>query len=265
MTQAMQFGILVIGDEILSGKRTDKHLPHIIEVLAERGMQLAWSIHACDDRKRLVQALQWTQQDDVAVLCFGGIGATPDDQTRWAAAEAFGARLVRHPQAQALIESQFGEQAYPNRVLMADLPEDCLLIPNRFNRIPGFTLYDHHFFPGFPTIAWPMLEWVLDSYYPFNAPAIQERSLSVLNVRESDLIELMETMVRCHPDVKLFSLPHMGEVASIEIGLGGEKAAVEAAFTQLLASLESLGCDWNIQNSVAAVSVALTGSNHAAV
>lgn len=265
MTQAMQFGILVIGDEILNGKRTDKHLPHVIEVLEGRGMQVAWSIHAGDERKSLVQRLQWTQQDDVPVFCFGGIGATPDDHTRWAAAEAFGTALVRHPQALDMIESQFGQDAYPHRVLMADLPEHCLLIPNSVNRVPGFTLYDHHFFPGFPSMAWPMLDWVLETFYPFNAPALYERSLRVLHVRESDLIELMEAMVRCHPDVKLFSLPHMGAVASIEIGLRGDRGAVETAFVQLLSSLGSLHCDFIIENPVAGGSGVITDPNHAVV
>jgi molybdopterin-biosynthesis enzyme MoeA-like protein len=251
MTRVTRFGVLVIGDEIVNGKRTDKHFPHVIESLEERGMQLAWSIHTGDERKHLVKALQWTQQDDIPVFCFGGIGATPDDRTRQAAAEAFGARLVRHPEALQLIERQFGTDAYPNRVLMAELPEDCLLIPNNVNRIAGFTLYDHHFFPGFPAMAWPMLEWVLDRYYPFSAPRMHERSLRLLQVPESDLIDLMDTMVRCHPDVKLFSLPRMGDAASIEIGFRGEEGAVEAAFTELLSVLGSPDCDFIIDESCA--------------
>jgi molybdopterin-biosynthesis enzyme MoeA-like protein len=236
-------------------------LSHVIGTLESRGLQVAWSQQVRDDRKRLVHALQFTQQDDIPVLCFGGIGATPDDQTRQAAAEAFGTTLVRHPEALELIEQQFGEAAYPNRVLMADLPEDCLLIPNGFNRIPGFTLYDHHFFPGFPKMAWPMLEWVLDRYYPFAEPALVERSLIVLDVAESDLIELMQTMVSDHPQTKLFSLPHMGETKSIEVGFRGQPAAVETAFKQLVSSLDSLGCEFRIDNPVGISGFA----NHAAV
>ena len=114
MNDAMQFGLVVIGDEIICGKRTDKHLPHVIEVLQARGMQVAWSRLVGDHRQRLVHELKTTQQDALPVFCFGGIGITPDDQTRQAAAAAFGTRLARHPDVVAMIEDQFGDDAYPN-------------------------------------------------------------------------------------------------------------------------------------------------------
>jgi len=232
-----QFGVVVVGDEILCGKRTDKHLPHVIEVLQARGMQVAWSRMVSDHRKKLIHELKMTQQDALPVFCFGGIGATPDDQTRQAAAGAFGTRLVRHPDAVIMIEDQFGNDAYPNRIRMADLPEDCLLIPNPRNRIPGFTLYDHHFFPGFPSMAWPMLDWVLDRYYPQHAPMEAEKSVRVFHVRESDLVQLMNELSTGHIRAKLFSLPHMAEINFIELGFRGEQAAVDEAFSDLVTAL----------------------------
>ncbi len=233
MSAVSQFGVVVVGDEILCGKRTDKHLPHVIEVLQERGMQVVWSRLVGDHRQRLAQELKGTQQDVLPVLCFGGIGATPDDQTRQAVADAFGTRLVKHPDAAAVIEKQFGDDAYPDRMRMAELPEDCLLIPNPCNRIPGFTLYDHHFFPGFPSMAWPMLDWVLDRYYPHNAIPEVEKSVRVLHARESELVQLMDALSVAHQRVKLFSLPHMAEINSIEFGFRGEQVAVDAAFADL--------------------------------
>lgn len=237
MNSTQQFGVVVTGDEILCGKRTDRHLPQVIKMLHTRGMQVAWSRVVGDERRRLVRELLITQQDDIPVLCFGGIGSAPDDQTRQAAAEAFGRSLTRHPGAAAMIRQEFGAEVTPGRLRMADLPEDCLLIPNTCNRIPGFTLYDHHFFPGFPVMAWPMLGWVLDRYYPARATRQEERSVRVLSARESDLIQLMEVLSRCHPDAKLFSLPHMAEVNSIEIGFRGEQGAVDAALADLIAAL----------------------------
>ncbi len=234
------------GDELLSGKRTDKHLPRVIGALQQRGMRVAWSRLVGDDRQRLVRELQLTQQDDIPVLCFGGIGATPDDHTRQAAAEAFGVALVRHPAAMDMIERQFGAAAYPDRARMADLPEDCLLIPNAVNNIPGFTLYDHHFLPGFPLLAWPMLDWVLDSYYPANAQRCVERSVRVQGVRESDLLRLMEALSRRHPDAKLFSLPHMAAVNSIELGFRGAQGAVETALADLKAALTNRALDFEV-------------------
>ena len=237
MDTEQQFGVVVVGAEILRGRRSDKHLPHVIDTLQARGLQVAWFRVLGDDRRRLTQEFKLTQLDEVPVLCFGGIGATPDDQTRQAAAEAFGTRLLRHPAAVAEIEKQFGEAAYPNRIRMAELPEDCLLIPNPHNRIPGFTLYDHHFFPGFPAMAWPMLDWVLDQYYPQHGPQTVEKSVRVFDVPESELFRLMDDLSADHAHAELFSLPHMAGINSIELGFRGERAVVEAAFSDLVTEL----------------------------
>lgn len=239
MNKARQFGVVIVGDELLSGKRTDKHLSHVIETLHARGMCVAWSRVAADNHDRLVDELRLTQLDSLPVFCFGGIGATPDDQTRQAAAIAFGTRLVRHPGAVGMIEGRFGRKACPDRVRMAELPEDCLLIPNPQSRIPGFTLFDHHFFPGFPSLAWPMLDWVLDQYYCHDMLPEVEQSVRVFDVHESSLIQLMDELSANHPRAKIFSLPHMAAVNSIELGFRGEQAAVEAAFSDLLAALKT--------------------------
>jgi len=239
MSAVRQFGVVIVGDEILCGKRADRHLPHVIEALQARGMQVAWSRVVGDHQQRLAHELKMTQLDALPVFCFGGIGATPDDRTRQAVADAFGTCLVKHPEAVTLIEDQFGEDAYPDRIRMADLPEDCLLIPNPCNQIPGFTLYDHHFLPGFPSMAWPMLDWVLDRYYPHNLMLEVEKSVKVLHARESELVQLMDALSVAHPRAKLFSLPHMAEINSIEFGFRGEPAAVDAAFTDLVKALNS--------------------------
>lgn len=232
------FGLLVIGDEILTGKRRDSHCAHVIETLARRGAQLAWARFAADDYCRLARDLELSAKDTVPVICFGGIGATPDDLTRQAAAEAFAAPLVRNPEAAHMIEARFGAAAYPNRIRMADLPEGCALIPNAYNRIPGFSLREHHFLPGFPEMAWPMLDWVLDRYYPGARLLQREASLRVMQVRESDLLELMEALAGRHPAARLFSLPHLGEVNEIEIGFRGEQAAVADALADLVSCLQ---------------------------
>jgi molybdopterin-biosynthesis enzyme MoeA-like protein len=234
-----QFGVLVVGDEILSGKRQDKHFAHVMDTLRARGQSVAWYRVVADDSKALCKSLRQSQQDCVPVLCFGGIGATPDDNTRQAAAQAFGCRLQVHAEALALIESRFGAAARPNRVRMAELPEGCLLIPNPLNRIAGFTLYEHHFFPGFPDMAWPMLDWVLERYYPRNqSNTLYESSLRVFAVPESELLDLMERMTLEFPAARLFSLPRLGDPASIELGFRGERRVVDAAFARLQSELQ---------------------------
>lgn len=253
MNGPRQFGVLVVGDEILTGKRTDRHLPHVIEILGGRGLRLAWARFAGDDQGHLVRELQQTRQGEVPVFCFGGIGATPDDRTRQAAAEAFALPLARNPDALAMIEDRFGAEAYPNRIRMADLPATCSLIPNAYNGIPGFSLHDHHFMPGFPVMAWPMLDWVLDHCYPAVFPPLWERSVRVVNVRESDLLDLMEKLVMRHPGAGLFSLPHLGEFKSIEVGFRGEQGEVDAALADLVAGLQQHGLLFEFLNGAAEV------------
>ncbi|MBU0656276.1 MAG: competence/damage-inducible protein A [Gammaproteobacteria bacterium] len=227
----MKVGLILIGDELLSGLRQDKHMPQVLTFLKARGLQLAWVRMVGDDRDLLVQTLRETMQSKEIVFSFGGIGATPDDLTRQAAAAAAGVRLLRHPQAVALIEDCFGEGAYPNRIRMSELPDGCTLIPNSVNRMPGFKLGHHHFVPGFPNMSWPMIEWVLDNHYRQyfdSAPNVEQRWL-LREVRESDLIPMMETLLQTFPDVRLSSLPSTTERRQIDFGLKGKSAAVQAA------------------------------------
>jgi molybdopterin-biosynthesis enzyme MoeA-like protein len=238
MDAKTEFGLLVIGDEMLSGKRADKHLAHVTELLRTRGMSLRWYRVAGDEPRSLCDTLRQTQEDMLPVLCFGGIGVTPDDNTRQAAAEAFGRPLRMHEEDVALIETQFGDEARPNRVRMAELPEDCLLIPNPVKCIPGFTIYDHHFLPGFPQTSWPMLDWVLDRYYPrAGAPSGYERSVRVFEAPWCATLDLMEQLAGAYPGARLFSLPRVGVYNSIEIVFRGERDSVDAATDSLVKAL----------------------------
>jgi len=126
---ARALGALIIGDEILSGKRADKHLAHVIATLAARGLSLDYAQYLGDDRARLTEVLRGNFARGDIVFSFGGIGATPDDHTRQAAAAALGVPLERHPEALREIEARFGAEAYPHRVLMAEFPAGSRVIP----------------------------------------------------------------------------------------------------------------------------------------
>jgi molybdopterin-biosynthesis enzyme MoeA-like protein len=238
----MGIALILIGNELLHGKRRDKHLAHVIEVLARRALELAQVTVVGDEAGRLTATLRQSLASPDLVFCFGGIGSTPDDLTRQCAAAAAGVALVRHPGAVAEIEAQFGAAAHPLRVRMADLPAGCTLIPNPYNRIPGFSLGDHHFLPGFLQMAWPMLEWVLDTHYPdlVGAPVL-ERGVRVLDRRESELVPLQETLVARHPGIQLSSLPHLGQEAQwVDLGIRGSPERVCAAYLELLERLRGL-------------------------
>jgi molybdopterin-biosynthesis enzyme MoeA-like protein len=233
---ARPLGALIIGDEILTGKRQDKHLSHVIATLGRRGLTLDFAHYVGDDRARLTALLRDTFDRGAIVFGFGGIGATPDDQTRQAAAAALGVTLERHPEAVAGIEQQFGEAAYPHRVLMAEFPRGATIVPNPVNRVAAFSIRDHHFFPGFPQMAWPMLDWVLETHYSdlVREPAV-ERTLVVHDVGESQLLPLMNENVERYPRVKLFSLPAfvVDGKRRLELGVRGASVDVEPAFAHL--------------------------------
>jgi len=243
----MNIGALIIGDEILSGKRADKHLPHVIATLAARGLMLDFVHYLGDDRERLTALLRDSFARADLLFSFGGIGATPDDHTRQAAAAALKLPLVRHPEAVAEIEARFGADAYPHRVLMAEFPEGARVIPNPVNRIAGFSIRDHHFFPGFPQMAWPMLDWVLATWYAdLRQVPPQERAIVVHDAGESQLLPLMEANVALFPQLKLFSLPSfMSDGARrIELGVKGDPNLVDAAIAHLKEGVEAAGFRW---------------------
>ncbi|WP_293760022.1 competence/damage-inducible protein A [uncultured Aquitalea sp.] len=243
----MQTGAIIIGDELLSGKRQDKHMATLIRLLAARGMKLGWVEYVGDDPARITASLARAFAGDDLVFSFGGIGATPDDHTRACAAEALGLPLEVHPEARALIEGRFGAEAYPHRINMGNFPIGSRLIPNPVNQMAGFSHGHVHFVPGFPSMAWPMVEWVLDTFYPHlrNDQPDVEANIIAVNAREGDLITLMQTFAERYPALRLSSLPNFGNDAipqmHIEFGFSGQPALVQMAMSEFRKALQEMG------------------------
>lgn len=258
------FGLIIVGDEILSGKRTDKHLGKVIGLLAARGLALSYAEYAGDVPERITSVLERAFASGDTVFCTGGIGATPDDQTRQSAARALGVGLQLHPQAQALIQERMQEMARARneaydptqpenvqRLNMGVFPVGARIIPNSYNKIPGFSCTGAgggtvHFVPGFPVMAWPMIEWVLDQHYAhlFHHAPQTEHSVLVLGAMEAALTPLMERIERDHALVRVFSLPsvdHPVHGRHIELGVKGPQEAVPAAWADLQAALHHFG------------------------
>lgn len=242
-------GAIIIGDEITRGKRQDRHFPKLIEILAARGLVLDWALHIGDDRERLTEALRHTLASEDIVFSFGGIGNTPDDHTRQAAAAAVGVELVLHPDAESEIRTRFAElKIEPGDLQLAlgNFPVGSRIIPNPFNRIPGFSLGQHHFVPGFPQMAWPMVEWVLDSHYSgrFHANPSAEAAILVWQGLEGALIPLMRRIEADFPGLKVFSLPFLGSTEvqrHIELGVRGTPGQVPAAMAAIRRGVTELG------------------------
>ena len=240
------FGAYIIGDELLVGKREDKHLSFLISALAKRGLRLAWAHYLGDEPDRITAALRRSFATKDLVFSFGGIGATPDDHTRQCAAAALGVGLRIHPDAEREIRGRFGAETTPQRLAMGEFPEGAAVIPNPVNRIPGFSLREHHFVPGFPQMAWPMVEWVLETKYRdrFDAQRWKEQSILVYEAGESQLIPAMKDVEAVFKGIKVFSLPSIGVDGSrihVEVGVRGEPAQVEPAMAKLRELVRAAG------------------------
>jgi len=259
------FGLIIIGDEIMSGKRADKHLPAVIERLQARGLALAYADYVGDSRARITSSLRRAFASSDVVFSCGGIGATPDDHTRQCAAAALGLELELHPQAQLLIENRMrdlareqGEVFDPgradnvHRLNMGVFPAGAHIIPNPYNKIPGFSCDAArltgrgagvvHFVPGFPIMAWPMIESVLDNQYAafFHRCPSVEKSVIAFGAMEAALTPLMEDIERQFSEVRVFSLPsvdHPEFGRHIELGVKGDTRFVDAAYAALIDGL----------------------------
>lgn len=239
-------GLYIIGDEILSGKRKDAHLSKMIELLAARGLQLSWAYFLGDIPEQITSLLKASMARGDIVFSFGGIGATPDDYTRQCAADAAGVPIERHLGAVAEIVAQFGDGAYPKRVLMADFPQGADLIPNPVNRVAGFSINAHYFVPGFPDMGHPMVEWVLETYYShlFHQIKYVEQSIIIPDGIESQLIDLMNDLLKKYPAIKVFSLPKLKPNRQVELGTKGDPAQVALAMHDLKLGVTALGYSW---------------------
>jgi molybdopterin-biosynthesis enzyme MoeA-like protein len=255
-SQAPEIGLIIIGDEILSGKRADKHLPKFIELLTERGLQLAWAEYVGDSPERITAVLRRAFASGDVVFSCGGIGATPDDHTRQCAAKALGLDLALQPQAKELILERMRdvalEQGLPyepdrddnlHRLNMGTFPVGAEIIRNPYNKIPGFSCKGQgngvvHFVPGFPVMAWPMMQEKLDAYCQVwgVAPKRIEMSVIVFGAMEATLTPLMELIEKEHVGIKVFSLPsvdHPQWGKHIELGVKGSESSAPKAFAAL--------------------------------
>jgi len=259
----MNFGLVIIGDEILSGKRADKHLPKVIELLGARGLALSWVRYVGDEPARITADLKHAFASQDVVFSCGGIGATPDDHTRQCAAAALGVPLALHPLAADFVIERMKDLAREqgrafdperednrHRLEMAVFPAGAEIIPNPYNKIAGFAIRSGqggvYFVPGFPVMAWPMIEWVLDERlrHMHVAKATRERSIIVFGAMEAALTPLMEAIERDFPGIKVFSLPsvdHPQWGRHIELGVKGEPARLDASYASLVSQLRAHG------------------------
>lgn len=260
MSAQRKFGLIIVGDEILSGRRQDAHFKKVIELLGKRGLQLSWARFVGDDFEALVAEYKRSFASGDIVFSSGGIGSTPDDKTRDAVAAALDLPLELHPEAAALITKRTMEMAEKGvfnvdmgspenqrRLAMGLFPVGAEIVPNSYNQIPGFFIQDHTFVPGFPEMAWPMIEWTLDNRYAhLHASSIEvAKSVIVYSLPESRITPALEFIENEWKTIKTFSLPTVarnGNKPYIDLGVKGpEGPELQEAFDYLRGAVLRVG------------------------
>ncbi len=208
MNQNPNFYSVIIGTELLNGRRKDAHFNFLNEQLLKRGWIHKASFTIEDDPRLMTNIFKLIKADKNSVMfCYGGIGATPDDYTRQIVAEVFrNANMQFHEEAKKLIENQFGKEAYPHRINMSYLPKNVKLLKNVVNNVPGFYLDDRFFFtPGFPSMSYSMVIEALDKYYFKNSMEKYRDTLTIFT-GENELIDFMKALPK---EIEVSSLPKL--------------------------------------------------------
>ena len=203
----MNFYSVIIGSELLNGRRKDAHFDFLNEQLLKRGWEQKASFVIKDEPEFIEDVFSLIKKDpDSVMFSFGGIGSTPDDYTRQCAANVFTDKKMQiHEEAKSSILDRFADEAYPHRINMANLPLDAKLLKNKVNNIPAFYLQDRFFFvPGFPSMSHPMIIEALDRLYPKNKA--KTRFSVKANTSENDIIDTMKAIPK---DIDVSSLPQI--------------------------------------------------------
>jgi len=240
------FYAVIIGTEILNGRRQDKHFNFVREALAARGYVLFASLVIKDDPLLIEHIFTMIKADPDAVLfSFGGIGSTPDDLTREIASKVFTSqKSIRHKQFENDIIERFKEEAYPHRIQMADLPNGSQLLKNPVNNMSGFFLDNRYFFvPGFPEMAHAMIQEALERFYPKNRKTYRKTLLA--DTSENTLIDIMKEMP---PQMELSSLPMLRNgTASVELSIASDdQEEVDRWFDLFVTTIKSKGIQFNL-------------------
>ena len=195
--------ILIVGDEILSGRTSDTNSGYLAKALGTRGVRVT-QIAVVPDNEILIA--QWLHQhhglSDYVFVC-GGIGGTPDDVTRSAVARACEVPLTRHPQAEKTLLEYYKERVNESRMTMADLPKGCTLIENTVTKAPGFKLENIYVFAGIPKILHAMWESIK---HEFEGKPLFEAEIK-LKVGEGEVAHFMTQLNKEFPLLELGSYP----------------------------------------------------------
>jgi molybdenum cofactor synthesis domain-containing protein len=235
--------VLIIGDEILSGRTADTNLNTLAKFLSALGIDLLEARTIGDRPEQIIDALNALRRAHDYVFTTGGIGPTHDDMTADAVAAAFDVALPEHPEALAILERRYGDQLNAARRRMARIPEGGVLIANPVTDAPGFQLDNVFVMAGVPKIMRAMLEDVAPRLR--TGAVVHARTLKVTGVGEGDVAATLSEVAAAHPALSLGSYPFghgtVGEIGSSLVVRGRDAGAVETATAALAAALQARG------------------------
>lgn len=234
--QTKTAAILVIGNEILTGKIEDKNSPFIIQELHSLGVALRRILVIPDDVGEIAGAVRALASRFDYVFTSGGVGPTHDDLTIEAVARAFGRPVVRNPQMAALIHDLFGEDADESRMRMADVPEGAALVSSEGLRWPVIAVENVYIFPGVPEILRNKFKAIRERFRttPYRTAFV------FTHEDEFDLAPRLARVAAAHPQVEIGSYPTFAcEEYRVKITLEAtQPEPVEAALAELLQVLD---------------------------
>ncbi len=236
-------GVLIIGDEILSGRTQDTNLRDIARYLGVHGVDLAEARTVPDVLEEIVAALDALRHRYTYVITTGGIGPTHDDITADAVAAAFGVPLIEHPEIIAMMTARWGDELNAARRRMARVPVGGALVKNPVQGPPGFTIGNVFVLAGVPQIMRGMLEDV-GPRLEGGRPTVS-RTVRVEGSGEGAIAAPLETVAKAHPDLSLGSYPFFTPegYGSNLVLRGRDPAVLEAVAGELIAVLREAGIE----------------------
>jgi len=240
-SQAVTAGLLIIGDEILSGRTKDKNIGYIAEYLSRIGIDLKEVRVVGDEEAAIVEALNALRTRYTYVFTTGGIGPTHDDITADCVAKAFGVGIDIDPRVVALLKERFSDvELNAARLRMARIPDGAELIPNKVSRAPGFRIGNVMVMAGVPMIMQAMLDEAAKTLRT-GARLLSETIRA--DAREGDIGTPLAEIAKAHPDTMIGSYPFFDEARGPNTNvvvrsrdpamLASAKAAVEAMLVRL--------------------------------
>jgi molybdenum cofactor synthesis domain-containing protein len=236
--------VLIIGDEILSGRTQDANVQFLGRRLAELGIRLGECRIVPDVPEAIVAALNAVRRTYTYVFTTGGIGPTHDDITTDCIAAAFGRKVVRHAGAASAIAAYYGERTNEARLRMANVPDgpDVVLIENHISVAPGYRIENVFVMAGVPSVAQAMFEAVAPSLR--KGPPVYSQSVDA-PVREGDIAAALARIQTAYPGVAIGSYPFMrhDRLGTSIVARGTDKNAIAAAIAEVGAAMRALGAE----------------------